>query len=371
MAKEEETPVDLYKRLVEGISDYAIYMLDVDGFVSSWNPGAEKFKGYTRDEILGEHFSRFYLPDDIAAGRPERALSIARNEGRFEDYAWRVRKSGERFWAHVVIDLIRNELGEPVGFAKVTRDISERREAESRMLSLRQANAELQQFVQVASHDLREPLRKVLAFSDLLDVEAGAKLDDEQRGYLSRITSATQRMQALLDNLLKLTKISSHGDSFESCALNAVLKDVVSDLEFAITERRAVIDCTALPTVDGDYSQLRQLFQNLISNALKYCEADVVPHIQVLNVNMPCQDKVCIALRDNGIGFEPEHSDRIFGIFQRLHTRDEYDGSGVGLAICKKICERHGGHISAKSQPGHGSEFRVTLSTRHPAEALA
>ncbi len=361
-AADPPTPPNVYQKLVESIHDYAIYMLDLSGRVSSWNAGAQRFKGFTEDEILGEHFSRFYLPEDVANGRPFKALQTARVEGRFEDYAWRVRKNGERFWAHVVIDLIRDEHGAPMGFAKITRDITERREAESRLLTLRAVNQELQEFVHVASHDLREPLRKVLAFSDLLETEAGAKLDAEQRGYIRTITSATERMQSLLDSLLSLTKVSSHGGSFETRDLNQIVTDVISDLELAINERQATITVAPLPTLAIDPSQIRQLFQNLIENALKYSRPGVAPVVRINSVK--ADDPSCIAIQvsDNGLGFAPEHSDRIFGIFQRLHTRDEIAGSGVGLSICRKICERHGGTIRAHGNPGQGAAFTLQLA---------
>ncbi|MDX1496012.1 MAG: PAS domain S-box protein, partial [Salinisphaeraceae bacterium] len=218
-----------FRMLVSSVTDYAIYMLDLGGHINSWNAGAQRFKNRTEEEVLGKHFSMFYTPEDRRNEKPQRALRIALEHGRFEDTGWRVRKGGEAFWAHVIIDLIRDEQGEPVGFAKITRDITERREAELRLKNLARNNQELEQFVQIASHDLREPLRTVLAFSDLLEYEEGDKLSQDGKTYLSNISSATRRMRGLLDSLLSLSRVTTHGDAFEACDLNAVIDEVKQD----------------------------------------------------------------------------------------------------------------------------------------------
>ncbi len=351
-----------FRLLVSSVRDYAILMLDLNGYITSWNAGAQRSHGYAEGEILGQHFSRFYLPEDIEAGKPDTALRTALTVGRFEDYAWRVRKNGDPYWAHVVIDLVRDESGTPIGFAKITRDMSERREAEARMLNLTKVNQELQQFVQVASHDLREPLRKILTFSDLLDQEAGQRLNDEEKQYLCTIASSTERMQALLENLLRLTKVSSHGGLFEECDLRAVCTDVCSDLELLIEEKQARIDIGELPAIFADRTQMHQLLQNLIGNSLKYARPDVPPLVQVKALPAPDTDHIALEVSDNGIGFEAQYRERIFGIFERLHTRDEFEGSGVGLAICRKICERHGGRIEAHGVPNDGTRIRFMLA---------
>lgn len=360
----------LYRLLVEGVSDYAIYMLDLDGHVSSWNAGAERFKGYRAAEILGHHFSSFYTLEDRANDRPARALRIARQQGRFEDTAWRLRKDGRQFWAHVVIDLIRDDDGEPMGFAKITRDISERRAADLRLRELTSSHQELEQFIHVASHDLREPLRKVLAFGGLLLDEAGPRLDAQERGYVDSMLSATRRMQALLASLLDLTRVTSQGQTFNPCALGDVLQDVRSDLQVRIQESGARLIVGTLPAVEADEAQMRQLFQNLIENAIKYASEGRAPVIEVAEVPEADPDLVAVACTDNGIGFEPQYAERIFGVFQRLHTRDRYGGAGIGLSVCRKICGRHRGSIVAEGEPGVGARFVVRLPRRHRPDAM-
>ena len=359
----------LYRRLVENVSDYAIYMLDLNGRVSSWNLGAQRFKGYLEGEVTGRHFSMFYTEEDRAAGKPAQTLGLALREGRFEDSGWRLRKDGCRFWAHVIVDLIRDESGQPFGFAKITRDVTERRAADLRLRELTSSHQELEQFIQIASHDLREPLRKVLAFSDLLLQEEGQFLSEEGRGYLGSITSATRRMQGLLASLLDLSRVTSQGRSFDHCSMDDVLREVCSDLQVMIQERRAKLTISALPPVEADAAQLRQLFQNLIENAIKYARDDVEPVIEICAVEDGDPEFIAVQVRDNGIGFEPQYAERIFGVFQRLHTRDRYGGAGIGLAICRKICSRHGGDISAQSQPLQGATFTLRLPRRHRPDA--
>ena len=353
-----------FRLLVSGVKDYAIYMLDLDGRISSWNAGAERFKGYTKDEVLSKHFSMFYVPDERAAKKPQRALSIAREQGSYEDSGWRLRKDGTQFWAHVIIDLIRDDDGQPIGFAKITRDVSERRTADLRLKELTNSHRELEQFIHIASHDLREPLRKIIAFSDLLIEDDGDKLSESGIHHIETIVSATQRMQGLLTSLLDLTRVTSHGQSFSPCSLTRIVEEVVSDLEVTIRESAAVIHAAPLPDIEADSAQMRQLFQNLIQNSIKYAKPGVSPDIHI-GLAASDDSKITILFQDNGIGFESQYSERIFGIFQRLHTRDAYPGSGIGLSICRKICERHAGSISATGVVGQGACFSIVLSRRH------
>lgn len=354
-----------FRLLVSGVTDYAIYLLDLDGRVSSWNAGAERFKGYTEPEVLGRHFSMFYTEPDRGDGRPLRALATAFRDGRYEDYGWRLRKDGRQFWAHVVIDLIRDDQGQPMGYAKITRDITERREAELRLRDLTASHQELEQFIHIASHDLREPLRKVLAFSDLLAEDEGDRLSAEGRAYLDHIQAATRRMQALLASLLELTRVTARGQPFSPCPLRQVVDEVCTDLQVMIGEREAQIDCGPLPEIEADAAQMRQLFQNLIENAIKYGREGLAPQIRIRERASPSPDELLVDVSDNGIGFEAQYAERIFGVFQRLHARDRYGGAGIGLSICRKICERHGGQIQAHAVPGEGATFCIRLPRRH------
>ena len=252
--------------------------------------------------------------------------------------------------------------------------IVERRRAQDSLkrqaVELARSNAELEQFAYVASHDLQEPLRKVQAFGDRLRSKYADALDEQGQDYLTRMQDAAARMQSLIQSLLNFSRIASKAQPHVAVNLDVVAQEVVGDLEVRIQETGAKVEVSDLPTIEADPTQMRQIFQNLIGNALKYRRAEVAPVIQVSaevldGVAGPAKgtpDKLCrLVVQDNGIGFEPEFAERIFGIFQRLHGRGEYEGTGVGLAICRKIAERHGGSISAEGQPGVGSRFTVLL----------
>ena len=247
----------------------------------------------------------------------------------------------------------------------VLMDITERREAE-RMLKRRaeelvRSNSELQQFAWVASHDLQEPLRKVQAFSERIRTKYADQLDEQGQDYLDRIVSASGRMQTLIVDLLAFSQVGRGELRNAAVDLGEVVKSVLSDLEIRIQETDATIDLQDLPTVRADPLQMRQLFQNLIGNGLKY-RRDGVPPLIRISATRPRGSGTCsIEIADNGIGFEQEYAERIFGIFQRLHGRSAYEGTGVGLAICRKICERHGGSIIARGRPGGGATFIVLL----------
>ena len=239
---------------------------------------------------------------------------------------------------------------------------------------LARSNAELEQFASIAAHDLQEPLRKVQAFSDRLQDKYADALDDQGKDYLSRMQNSARRMQTLIGDLLAFSRVTTKAQPFVPVDLNQVARTVISDMEIRIQETEANIQFKDLPTIDADPVQMRQLFQNLLGNALKYHRDDVTPEVRVEatvleSENYPANGfpaRLCeITVADNGIGFDEEYAERIFGIFQRLHGRDKYEGAGVGLAICRKISERHGGCIVGKGRPGEGAEFIVTLPLRH------
>ena len=358
-----------FRLLVEKVRDYAIFMLDPDGRVASWNVGAERIEGYRAEEIIGQHFSRFYTPEDIERGKPDDELRRAALNGQIEDESWHVRKDGRRFWANTVITALRDETGTLRGFANVTRDITDRMQAEERLKQqaeeLARSNAELQQFAYVASHDLQEPLRKIQAFGDRLKNKCGDALNDDGRDYLMRMQNAASRMQTLIHDLLALSRVASRPNPFSPVDLSAVAWDVVSDLESRIEQLGGRVEIGPLPVVLADRIQVSQLLQNLIGNALKFHRPGYPPLVQVraeVERHVEFDRPLCrLTVQDNGIGFDEKYRERIFQIFQRLHGRAEYDGSGIGLAICRKIAERHGGSITAESVPGTGSKFIVTL----------
>ena len=239
-------------------------------------------------------------------------------------------------------------------------EISELKEREA---ALGRSNRELQDFASVASHDLQEPLRKIEAFGDRLAKRCEDQLDDQGQLYLERMLSAAGRMRLLINDLLTYSRVTTKGRPFEPCNLESIAKDVASDLQVRIEETKAVVDFSSLPTIDADLVQMRQLFQNVISNSLKYHREGVPPQVTV-TCKQTGEDgrKFCeVEFKDNGIGFEMRYADRIFSIFQRLHGNQEFEGTGIGLATCRKIVERHGGLIDVDSVVGEGSTFTIKL----------
>jgi signal transduction histidine kinase len=244
---------------------------------------------------------------------------------------------------------------------------------------LEQSNKELQEFASVASHDLQEPLRKVQAFSDRLRRKYADKLDEQGLDHLGRIQNAAERMQKLINDLLTYSRVTTKAQPFAPVDLAVVVREVTVDLEARIESSGGRVEVEALPTIDADALQVRQLFQNLIGNALKYHRRGVQPLVKVsarpLLPEEPVpangQAYVRIDVSDNGIGFEDQYKDRIFQMFQRLHGREEYEGTGVGLAVCRKIVDRHGGSITARGVPGDGATFELTLPVTQPLETTS
>ena len=276
--------------------------------------------------------------------------------------------SNSRQWADSEIQLLQH-LADQIGIALAQAQLLE---AETqRRQELARSNAELQQFAYIASHDLQEPLRKIQAFGNQLKERFGEVLSDQGRDYIERMQNASQRMQNLINDLLTLSRLTTKAQPFVPVNLTQVAQEVLSDLEFRIQQTNGHVFVGELPTIDADPLQMRQLLQNLISNALKFHRFDSVPVVKIYNYFSMSQEQqpvetvvaeFCqIFIEDNGIGFDEKYLDRIFNVFQRLHSRSEYEGTGVGLAICRKIVERHGGSITAKSTPGEGATFIVRL----------
>lgn len=381
--------------MTSNIRDYAIFMLDPRGHVVTWNAGARRLKGYEDKDIIGQQFSRFYPPEDLAIGKPAALLGKAAAEGRAEDTGWRVRKDGSRFFANVIINAIHNENGEQVGFVNITRDITAHKQAEEALQKLNEelerrvaertaqlaaSNRELERFAYVASHDLQEPLRTVASYLQLVERRYKDRLDDNGREFIDFAVDGATRMQGMIRDLLDYSRVQTQGRPFAPVDLNGVLDEVIGDLRLAIGENAAKVTHDTLPVVTGDESQLRRLLQNLVGNAIKY-RGEAAPRIHVAasriegaGIGLPDGAPPrgwLLSVQDNGIGIEAKYYEKIFQLFHRLHGRESYPGTGLGLALCKRIVERHGGAIWVESVPGEGSTFYVALPDEFPRQGAA
>jgi PAS domain S-box-containing protein len=267
---------------------------------------------------------------------------------------------------------IRDERDEIIGAVSLFQDITERKEVEAELeryaARLERSNAELQQFAFVVSHDLQEPLRKIRAFGDRLKVHAGNRLEQQEQDFLNRMTNAAQRMQAMIDDLLAYSRVTTKANPFEKVDLGEIVSEVISDLEVRIERTGGKVQVKELPVIEGDPMQIRQLVLNLLSNALKYHRPDHPPEVDIgAEVN---GQEMTLLVKDNGIGFDAAHAERIFQPFERLHGRSAYEGTGMGLAICRKIVERHHGLIRAESEPGQGATFTVVLPIHQPENSV-
>lgn len=370
------TSEERYFKMIAEVEDYAIILLDKDGNIQNWNAGAQKIKGYDASEIIGQHFRIFYLPEDRDSGLPERLIGEAERNGKANHEGWRRRKDGTAFWGSIVITALHDNDGNVIGFSKVTRDLTERKNAEDQMrhyvAELETRNAELEQFTYIASHDLQEPLRKIQTFTDVIE----ANLDNHElvKRYFNKINDSSQRMSDLIRSVLNYSRLSRKGIRFVVTDLNDTIRTVKEDLELPISEKKARVICEKLPTINADPVQMSQLFFNLIANALKFTEKDPVITISYENVDahsLSFENAHTFADRyhkisvvDNGIGFDQQFGEIIFNMFQRLHNKHEYSGTGIGLALCRKIAENHNGFIHAEGKPGKGAAFYIYL----PAE---
>jgi two-component system sensor kinase FixL len=277
-------------------------------------------------------------------------------------------KGGQLYWVNTCIVPFLDESGKPYQYVSIRYEITERKLAEEKLLAysrrLEESNRELEHFASIAAHDLQEPLRKIRAFSDRLTVKLQGAIPPDAADFLGRIQNSAARMQTLIDDLLSYSRVRTKTQPFTDVPLSEVLKTAVSDLELRIENMKAKVEIGELPVIQADRSQMHQLFLNLLSNALKFQKPRVEPRIVVAASVSGGQCRITVT--DNGIGFDEKYLDRIFNIFQRLHGRGEYEGTGVGLAICRRIVDRHHGQITAKSQPGDGAEFIITLPLRQP-----
>jgi hypothetical protein len=366
---------DVLPLLIEAVQDYAIFMVSTDGTVQTWNPGAQRIKGYTAAEIIGRHFSVFYTPEDQADGRPARLLGRALEQGRVEDEGWRVRKDGTRFWADVVLTAVRDRSGHHIGFAKVTRDLTERREAEEQQRALfveREARAAAEEallardrFLSIASHELRTPVASVLLATELLirALDAGRLEDERLRTGLSRVSTASQRLGALVDELLDVSRLTADRQELdmEPTDVGALAREVAARFVDLRNGGRVVVTASGDVTVDADQSRLDQVISNLVDNALKYSTAPAPIEVAVIGGD----DGVELSVADRGVGLDADAGKRLFEAFGRGSNVEHVHGLGLGLFISHQIVDRHGGRINAEPRDdGPGTVFRVWLPRR-------
>jgi PAS domain S-box-containing protein len=362
--------------LVQSIKDYAIYMLDKGGRIISWNSGAERIKGYTRDEIMGQHFSRFYTDSDQKSGLPTLALHQAAADGKFEGEGWRVRKDGTQFWASVVINPIRNDSGTLIGFAKVTRDVTERHQAQD---LLARKNKELEVFATVLERERDNKLMNAQAVTAAIADEvrqplaaiaanSGAALRflsktppdlEEVRAALSRITGDTHRTSEVFDGIRAL--FGKSNQERQRVDVNEIIVGVLQssnkELQDHGVETHLAL-ASELPLVDGHRRQLEEVILNLVHNAVEAMDA-TTDRDRVLRVRTGTKDHdaITVAVQDSGPGIDPKRIEGIFGAFFTTKSH----GIGLGLAICRTIIARHGGQLTVSSDGKSGSLFQFAL----------
>jgi PAS domain S-box-containing protein len=370
-----------YLAAIINSSDDAIISKTLTGMITSWNRGAERIFGYAAAEMIGQNISRIIPPE---RSDEETHIIAQLKTGRRIDHfeTQRLTKTGHLIDISVTISPIFNKEGKIIGASKIARDITLEKQAEKIVRErddefkallesilrertqelvllnqqLEKSNHDLEQFAYIASHDLQEPLRKILTFSELVSDNA-AGMPPEQLRYLGKIRSSARQMTSLIKDVLNYSRLTATGERHERVDLDLLFREVLAEFDLLCEQLGATIHQQPLPVTNGIPVQLKQLFRNLLSNALKFCDGPPVVHVHAHTEN----GVATLVFKDNGIGFEQVYADKIFHIFNRLHARDKYNGTGVGLALCKKIAENHNGSIRAESAPGQGTTFYIQL----------
>jgi PAS domain S-box-containing protein len=377
---------------MDSVTDYAIYTLDRDGMVVHWDKGAERLMRYATTEILGQPFSLLFTEEDRRQGVPAEALKIAAAEGRYEADHWIVRKDRTGFWASGIVQPIIEPGGKLLGYATIVRDFTHRwleqqalqqakDEAEASAFRAAQLSAEVQaaneelkaannkllKFTSIVAHDLRAPLQRVEAFTELLNEDYGAELGDDGQDIISRIAAGVSRIRLMLTSLLDYSKRSSGSLQGKTASLANVIEAALEDTGCNAQGVEVKVMTGAVTEVVGDPLLLGHVLQNLIGNSIKFRRPDRTPAIVIEAVRI-AGGEVLVSVSDNGIGVEPEYADRVFEMFYRLHDEDEYEGVGIGLSVCQKIIGDHGGRIWIDKTFTGGARVMFTLL---PASRLA
>ncbi|HEY9514111.1 MAG TPA: PAS domain-containing sensor histidine kinase [Gemmatimonadaceae bacterium] len=360
-----------FRLLVHGVRDYAIFMLDPEGRVASWNAGAAAIKGYRAEEIIGRHFSAFYTAEDVAAGKPRWELEFVAREGKFETEGWRVRKDGSLFWANVVITALRDAEGELIGFAKVTRDLTERRAAQERILAdtrrvaeAESANRTKSEFLRAMSHELRTPINATLGYAQLIDAGIGGPVTEQQRDYIARIQATQQHLLRIITDMLNYTRIEAGRMEYELTAvpLREVVDAVLPMIEPQATARGLTLDhgpCLAGVVGRADRAKAEQIVLNLLSNAVKFTPSGG----QVAVSCRVADSSVAVTVQDSGPGVPPDKREAIFEPFVQIgrSLTSAHQGTGLGLPISRDLARAMGGDVVVEGAPGQGATFILTL----------
>ena len=351
-----ENQPDLYREQIEQLKDYALFFIDVNGVIKTWNAGVKHLLGYTEAEWINQHTSIIFTPADQAVALCDAEMRTARERGAASDIRWHKKKDGTELFANGVISAVYDSSHNLRGFTKIISDETARKQLENSLVT---ANTALEHFAYAASHDLQEPLRTIGSYAQLLLRQQGNQLTPASTEYLAFITSAVARMNTLIQDLLIYARSGVGNETALTVSLDEEVESALSQLAGAIQEAGATVTHDPLPTLTGERSQITRLFLNLVGNAIKYRSADRPSRIHISAA--PHDDKwVTIAVADNGIGFAPQYAEKIFCPFTRLHGQ-EYSGSGVGLTICRRIVEQWGGQMWAESRPAEGSTFYFTV----------
>jgi PAS domain S-box-containing protein len=408
---------DLYRVLVESVADYAIFALDATGHIVSWNPGAQRFKGYLAPEIIGRHFSIFYPPEDVAARKPEIELEVAAAEGRLEDEGWRIRKDGTRFWANVVITALRTPDGELMGFAKITRDLTQRRAAELQAIEnagriaaeqarrqaaeirskdlaalldrVREQALELEdrrreadvanrtktEFLAAMSHELRTPLNAIAGYVQLLLLGVRGPLTEDQVSDLTRVRRSQQHLLSLVNDILNFSKLDAGHVTFDIVPIRPAT--VMENVAAMISPQAALkgltftaVPCSTSIVALADAAKVEQVLLNLLSNAVKF----TAPGGTITLSCVTNEKDVLVFVQDTGVGIPLDRQNEIFEPFVQLDRSlvNPRDGVGLGLAISRELSRGMDGDLTVVSEVGKGSTFTLSLpraAASHAGEA--
>ena len=369
--RESEEDVKKLTNIVNSSKD-AIISGSLNSLISSWNRGAEKIYGYSAHEMIGNPISNLMSPSEWKKfSKLEEEVKKGKSIGPYE--AKRLKNDGTEMYVSVTLSPIKNYEEKITGIAIIARDISKRKKIEGELkdtiAELKRSNYELQQFAYITSHDLQEPLRAIASFAQLLERRYKNRLDSDADEYIDFVVDSAVRMKEMIQGLLYYSRVGTRGEKFRLINAEKALKDALSNLKLVIKENKAKITYDKLPVLTADKGQLIQLFQNLIENAIKFKKPDIPPQIHISS--RKDKEMYIFSVTDNGIGMEPQYTGKIFEVFKRLHTIDEYKGAGIGLAISKRIIERHMGKIWVESELNRGSTFyfSIPLNLTNPSKS--